>query len=364
MRLLLLCASILVSLSLLEVGLRMLTPYPVTRTSNKTSHPRLGYVTSSDLSDVDEWGFRNVGPTLAEADIVLVGDSMVYSAGVSYRDSFAPKLAERTGRRVYSMGVGSYGVYHYAVLMNDLESAEIDDVVLVLFPANDIANHCRITSLPTWAAFAEPAGLSAPPCGDETVSDQASSLLDWLEENTAVVNGVALTLDRYRETNGPFVELPAGNLVRLRRARKDADATSFDRDDRRVVFEDSLSIIRDARRKLAAAGIRLWLVLIPSKELVFHDWAAAHDWPLPAEFVRDIAPQEELMARYAAFSEAEGIPYRDATAAVVAAFDEEIETGRTLYPTYNDGHPFARGYEAYAEATAELLATGGAGARP
>ena len=99
MRLLLLAVSVVLSVSLLEVGLRLLTPYPVTTTSNRTWHPSLGYVTSSGLPDVDEWGFRNSGVTLADADIAVVGDSMVYGANVASRDTYPAKVAELSAKR-------------------------------------------------------------------------------------------------------------------------------------------------------------------------------------------------------------------------------------------------------------------------
>jgi len=104
-RLSLLAAAIVVSLSILEIGLRVLTPYPVTTSSNKADHPRLGYVNSSQLPDVDAHGFRNSRLTLEDAEVALVGDSMVWSVNVHSEESFAAELAARSGRRFYNMGV-------------------------------------------------------------------------------------------------------------------------------------------------------------------------------------------------------------------------------------------------------------------
>jgi hypothetical protein len=364
MKLLVLSLSVALSIALLEIGLRLLTPYPITKESNKASHPRLGYVTSSALPDVDEHGFRNTGQTLEDADVALVGDSMVYSAGVKTRYAFAPQLAARTGRRVYSVGVGSYGVYHYAVLLDDLRRSGVEDVILALFPSNDTASYCKITALPSFVEFARTAGLSPPPCYSTSAPGRTKSARKWLEQHSALVNAIALMLDRYRDTNGPFLELPSGNVVLLRRAWKNAGATNLELEDRRRVFEDSLQVLRRANRDLAAEGIRFSVVIIPSKELIFHAWAEANDWPEPEAFVRDLAPQVELMARYSDFLDAEGIAHLDATATVLAAFDEELQAGRTLYPTWDDGHPRERGYAAYADAAVELLEKSARQARP
>jgi len=177
----------------------------------------------------------------------------------------------------------------------------------------------------------------------------------WFREHSALFNIISVLIDRNRDLAEPFFELPAGNVVRLRRAEKGADATSLKRDDRRIVFEDSLTILRNARECLQEAGIRFSVVLLPSKEVVFHEWARINDWPIPDEYARNVAPRKELHRLYAEFLDAEGLPYRDTLRPPIAALDAEIQADPTLYPTFDDGHPYAPGYVAYAEAAAELL---------
>ena len=57
--LLLVTASIIGSLILCEIGLRVLTPFPVNRSSNKIDDAVLGYRMNSKLAGVDSSGFRN-----------------------------------------------------------------------------------------------------------------------------------------------------------------------------------------------------------------------------------------------------------------------------------------------------------------
>jgi hypothetical protein len=353
------------SLFMLEAGLRLLTPYPVTENSNKRDHERLGYVLSSDLPDVDEQGFRNRGRTLADADLVVVGDSHVQGFGVTYGEDFPSQLGERTGRRVYSLGVGSYGIYHYAVLLADVarDAGQVRDVILGLYPANDLTGFCSITPIASWAEFSAEQGLAAPACGDaagsaERISDRAKNVRDWLLTNSAFINAIDLTVGRYRESTEPRLLLPARNQVRVARARRHARATSLDDVDRQTVFDASLKVLRRADRRFASQGIRFQVVLIPSKELVLYEWAAANGSPIEEEFHEYLRPQAVLMARYAAFLESNGIAFRDATPAMVVRLDAAIGEGRTLYPIADDGHPDASGFGVYTEVAAELLEGG------
>ena len=59
MKLTLAMFSIFTSIFLLEIGLRVFTPHPITRTSNKIPDPRLGYRVDPKLQGIDERGFRN-----------------------------------------------------------------------------------------------------------------------------------------------------------------------------------------------------------------------------------------------------------------------------------------------------------------
>ena len=352
--------SLAVSLLILEGGLRALTTYPLTASSNKQDHSRLGYVLSSGLPDVDELGFRNRSGTLAKASLTLVGDSHVHGTGVALGDDFPSRLGELLGRDVYNMGVGSYGVYHYAVLLDDLLNSSSKEVLLGLYPSNDLVGHCSITTLDSWARFAETQRLSAPPCGGESEAVRMpkglmSSAWVQLHNRVAFLNAIHHLLRRYRERSDQQFILPANNQVRWNRAAKHARATSLENTDRLIVFKDSLSILERAQRKFADKQIGFAVLLIPSKELVFHDWAVANDWPIEAEFKALLAPQKELMERYISFLTSRGIRFGDATQPMVVALDKTISMDRTLYRSGNDGHPNADGYKVYATVAADLL---------
>ena len=309
-------------------------------------------------------GFRNKGRTLAEASLTVVGDSHVHGTGVALGADFPSRLAESLGRQVYNMGVGSYGIYHYAVLLDDLVHSSSRDVLLGLYPANDLVGHCSITTLDSWSGFAEARGLSAPLCRDGTKAVvmprgpmKRSGI--WLRDRVAFLNAIHHALQRYREKSDRQFVLPAGNQVRWKRANKHARATSLEDADRRTVFEDSLSVLARAHRQLTQQNIGFQVLLIPSKELVLHEWAVAKDWPMEAGFQALLAPQKELMERYTSFLRSRGIPFRDATHAMVIALDEAITADQTLYRIANDGHPRADGYKVYAAVAADLLTADG-----
>ena len=103
---LLLSVSCLVSLVLLEVGLRIFTEFPITELSNRVPDPILGYRYSTSLKDIDESGFRN--PPGHAANIAALGDSHTYGVNVASEQTWPAQLGRLLQRNVYNYGVGSY----------------------------------------------------------------------------------------------------------------------------------------------------------------------------------------------------------------------------------------------------------------
>ncbi len=132
----LLVTSIIFSLFLCEIGLRLFTPFPISEASNKTDDPVLGYRLSTHLEDVDQHGFRNAPKDTY--DIAALGDSHTYGNNVSSDQTWPSLLGKMTGMEVYNFGVGSYGLYTYHAILKTLVKPAVKGVIIGLFPANDL----------------------------------------------------------------------------------------------------------------------------------------------------------------------------------------------------------------------------------
>jgi hypothetical protein len=353
-RLGLLAASIAASAAVAEAVMRALTPFPITEQSNKVEHPRLGYVLSREIPDVDARGFRNRATALEEAEIAVVGDSHTYGFTVAAEDSFPAVLSRKTGRRVYNLGIPAYGIYHYAVLLDELASHSVGDVLLALYPANDLANHCSVTTLPSWREFERAAGLAAPPCdGYDAARAARNREEDWLRNHSALASAWELLVwERLRP--GRSYVFAHDMRVTMRRMRHYAASTRLANEDIARSFENGQRILADAHRRLRARGIRFAVLVIPSRERVLYEWSRRADASMHPDFAALVVNEVGLTDAFLAFFRAEGIDHLDAIERVVAGFDRTTRNGHRFY-SHDGGHPAERGYAAYADAVAELL---------
>lgn len=156
---------------MVEIGLRVVTPFPITDHSNKKSHSQLAYTLDSDLPDVDALGFRNSRWTLDQADLAVIGDSHVYGVNVAAEQNFPSILEAKTGRKVYNFGVSSYGIYQYEVLINEAINQDVKDIIVGLYPANDLALTCKVLGTDYWRSYAQEKELILPDCGPSLGDD-------------------------------------------------------------------------------------------------------------------------------------------------------------------------------------------------
>lgn len=363
LELLLFAAAMLLSLAVLEVGLRMFTVFPIGYESNRVAHPELGYVLNASLDDVDGDGFRNVECALGDAPVVTLGDSHTYGNNVPVGENFPSALARRLGHCVYNFGIGSYGIYQYGVLLRDLADSGVDTVLLGFYPTNDLATNdvsCSLQGLPYWQAFAAERSLALPDCADSsgppsytgsfierTAAFQAidhllleSGLADW--DGSGLVNPVT----HFLIEGGPPVDKSS-----IRRHRR---TTTLNRPNNRTNYELSKAVLLDAERRLRDASIGFAVLIIPSKERVVYEWAERNGIVRDPDFDDVVQSEMRLTGEYVAFLEESQIDHALALPQVVDAFAASLEGEEDFY-RLNDGHPFAAGYAAYADAAAALL---------
>lgn len=362
----LLAATCCLMVLVVEMGLRVLTPFPVTDSSNKKSHPELVYTLDPDLPDVDASGFRNDRWTLDQADLAVIGDSHTYGVNVTAERSFPAVLAARTGRKVYNLGVSSYGIYQYGFLIDEAIESGVEDIVVGFYPANDLALNCQVLKTGYWRTEARTRGMTLPGCEGPADNGEPSAFsLGALKSslvNTATVQAFQeLVLKPIAGTAKPsdsdYFLFEGDQAVSRKRVKGHARAASLDEADIRMNVDNSQAIFLRGSASATDASIGFSIVILPSKERVLHAWAERRGQPVDDAFDRMVQNERKLVQAYETFFGANGIAYSDALPDVVAAFERVLEAGGAFYPVGN-GHPFEDGYAAYAEAALRALEDG------
>ena len=105
-------------------------------------------------------------------------------------------------------------------------------------------------------------------------------------------------------------------------------------------------------------GSRVFVTLIPSKELVMHKYATrqglAYDFLSGTAFTRAVKNQKELEERLVTFFKRSGIPYASALETLIPVLGELSADNKRLYKL-DDDHTFERGYQVYADTAAGLI---------
>ncbi len=367
--------SLVLALILLEVGLRLITPYPITSSSNKRIHPRLAYTLSPRLHDVDQRGFRNTIYTLEDADLVIIGDSQTYGENVTSENNFPSLVASKTSRNVYNFGISSYGIYQYKVLMDDVLQYPVKDVILSLYPANDLAFDCEILSTDYWKSYAKKTGLPVPGCGGDSKRERATTVakinkregattivrIKRLFQKTATLQllnilptKVGVRQPRENNFDQRFFLFDEDQFVSKGRSRDHAASASLEDPDVRINFENSKRFLIEDAKRADDKSIGFLVLIIPSKERVLYEWMTRRDREVTREFAAVVKNELSLTQEYVRFFEKNEIVYVDALLDVVIALDRAVKDGGQLYPDGN-GHPLRVGYQAYADAAIKGL---------
>lgn len=375
--LLLLVVSLLVSVGLGEVALRVFTDFPVSTVSNKADDSRLGYRLSPAGREVDANGFRNGEGKLESYVVAAIGDSHTFGNNVRSADAWPAVFERLSGVPTYNFGVGSYGIFSYHVLVRDALDRPSGGVILGLYPANDFAesfNYCQAeeSDFRYWSDEIARLGLSAPAtreaCGDDGGNgDALAGIEDFLRNRSAtvsaveylVVNRIRDNFARAREASGMTSDdrftFPDG-IPSIEKDRVRKHSAGPDKPSRAMMLDNFRKMAADWRDLSEQKGVPVGILLIPSRERVLYallERRGLLDRTDP-QFREWAGTQVRFEQSVAGLIGGIGIPLVDATAKVTEAFDAAIDEGRDFYPVLDDGHPYEDGYRAYAETAVAL----------
>ena len=327
--------SFVAMLLVAECLLRMLTHYPVNTTSNVVPHPELGYVLSTSLADVDENGFRN--ESIPESvDIVAIGDSHTQGINASSDESWPQRLGTSLDQTVYNMGVGGYGPLHYVRLIDKALELKPKHIIIGLYTGNDLGDVHR--------------GIR-PRDSQSAIDNRFRYLLKY---QTAIGSAVTQTVKRSsigrptgfaidHRVNPTYIS--SGRLAYL---KSDVDLSESE-----IVkaLATTVQSIKLAREKCDRADVRLTVLLIPTRELVYFQANENSDEVKPIRGLAELETgvREKLKTAF----HTSRVPCADALPDLVTA----ISDTPGIYPSHDDGHPLPTGYAVYAAAAQKLVST-------
>jgi hypothetical protein len=367
---------------LAEAGARLLEPEQagerlVGDIGERVDDPVLDYRTLPNTGDNDAAGHRNP-QRLAHADVVALGDSQTWGVNASMGETWPARLADLTGRSVYNMGRGGYGIVQYRYQLEDALDLDPEWVVVALYFGNDIFDAFSLAY-----SHDAHAGLRHP---DESMRQR---IVESAYPDLQRIFFERLAYGRDSEVEPNWLARRSALVRMIRRAGEDRADPEADRawahdhpedgfvyDDGRIstVFHTryrlaavdsalpkiregtriTLVLLQDMQARIARAqGARLLVVLIPTKERIFARAVEAGGVPeaLPTSYRRSVVEEQRIASGLMSRMDSLGIAHLD----LLPVLEEAIARGDPIFPRNADGHFTPRGYERIAEAIALSL---------
>lgn len=363
--LLTLTVSLIISLIVLEIGLRNFGPYP----SYRVDHEKLGYVMNPNVSEIDENGFRN--KKLTSVDIVALGDSHTYGYNVSSDKSWPKLLGQKLKKNVYNFGVGGYGILQYQNLLSKAIELNPKVILLGLYLANDLNDICALV----WESKEIGSHFNSSVCyeikPDSALASYATkktniSLGKWLKENSAVIsvvlkyyhrfstpkriNIIGLNSTKKTEKSGGTNELVINDgkiktMIDFRRIKLNKECMDMNSPHIQMAYEEFKKFFLEAKKKTELNNIHFGVLFLPSKARVFYEYLKQRDYCLSKDYEDLKNNEDKLKVMNSEFLKNIGILFID----VLPDMENALLKYGDIYPAWDDGHPLLFGYEVYAE---------------
>lgn len=334
---------------------------------DKIKDPILVYKIPASWPGVDADGFRNRSIP-KQADIVTLGDSHTYGLNADIDTNWPGQLAKLTGLSIYNLGIGGYGPLQYYYLFDRALQLKPKTIVVGLYLPNDIKGVCHpYQQTDYWKTHAAKEELDLAYCGQAKFSDEegrSKKQVSFLQKTAGLlVNSnigvlASITARRFRaylpKNNKRNVVVSNGkNDTIMSKPRLRVLHDSMDLRQPEIVHsvEITKTLLSRMSTRAKSAQIKFVVIVIPSKELVFHQYLGTSKVRLPEIYDQMAKNESELRNKIMSWLGEQDILYVDAAPQVLDA----LKTRGGIYPHDNDGHPLATGYQAYAEAVYRKL---------
>lgn len=359
-----LMVSSIVSLVILEIGLRLFTPFPINQKSNTISHEQLGYIMDTEMDGIDKHGFRN-GP-LSSIDVVALGDSNTYGFNVSSNESWPKLLGKELKKNVYNFGVGGYGILQYKYLLHKAISLNTKVIILGLYLPNDLNDVCKLlSSNQYWSLELRDIQIDSSRClhakqYSPPKQNRKVTIKSWFKENLAtasILSQIKFHLSLLKKVedndimNGIVInEKELKTIIKFDRIHAHKKYMDLTKPNIELGYEMLLSFLLEAKKQTEINNIRFGVVFIPSKERVFYSYLMKKNYDLPAEYHELVLNENELKRRVTKNLKKIRVDFTDTLPEMENAL---LKYGQ-IYPLRDEGHPLAIGYQIYADNALKL----------
>ena len=319
----------------------------------------------------DALGFRN-RDVPAQANVVAIGDSFTYGVSAPRDGSWPHQLSGMLGESVYNMGLGGFGPLQYLHLAQvTAKPLKARVWVVGIYFGNDLmdayyAAHGR-THWKDWRLSVRPAGTLTEfdKAGMAEPSKRFAGLRNWLSRHSMVYSVLRATVFqrlavREREQ---MVRQSASDVQWAWSDPAQADVrTVFTPKGRLTAIDLEIASVQEGvqitQRALAATqaeadkqGVKLLVLLIPTKERAYCAYLKQAGTPLPASHLRLCDAEDRAKAELVRSLVSRNTHYVDSTTALELKIAQHVP----LYPADSDGHFQATGYGVVAQLVADAV---------
>ena len=328
--------------------------------------PILGHRIAPYTTGHDALGFRN--PAVPERTrVIAIGDSQTYGVSAARGDSWPYQLGGLLGEPVYNMALGGYGPLEYLHLAgNDAKKLGARVLLVGFYFGNDLMDaYSAAHERPYWRDWgatlsADPGDFKDQRPGSGEREKRFGALRDWLSRHSVLYSLLRVTLLSrlaLSEKDRMAAQTTTDHMMLWADPTAPSVRTIFSPQLRLAALDPQLPRVQEglritkqafaALKTLAdAQGVRLVLILIPTKERVYCRYLKESGQQMPNAFVSLCGAEERIKTDLIKFLTTEKIPYVDVTGAMEERISEHVQ----IYPMDSDGHPRAGGYGAIARA--------------
>ncbi|MFC2001132.1 hypothetical protein ACFLUZ_01345 [Chloroflexota bacterium] len=385
-RVLMILCGLIVGLLCVEGGLRGIEAFGspdrdlASRQQKLIPDEKLGNRVAPYAAGHDANGFRNdVAP--GQADIVAIGDSMTWGYSAYRSQAWPQTLASLSGHSTYNMGLGGYGPVEYWVLSEEALRLSPKIIVIGLYFGNDIADAYRTVYLsdmhPQFRSSEADSALftdTIAPKANAVMSQrtehktwiQRSIFYKWaiqLREHSAALrtltDGLQRLINPMYQQGKAWAEASPGHAAVY---ENNGIRTVFTPAKRLIVLDmDECRVVEGLRitkemlllihGETERADVKLLILFIPTKEIIYADAMEASQGHLEATYYRLVQMEEQVMTEISLLCRENGIEFVD----TLPEFREAVQRNEKIFPEHLDGHPIASGYFVIASAVQDTL---------